>query len=108
MTDRIDHLEFLVEGFSMKLTVDALMPRIAPGMTFGSHDLGSKSQFMRKVAGRLKGYAYVSAYAAAKHAAVGLVRSLALELAGSNVSCLPSKQRRRNQFSSSVPCVVCP
>ncbi len=58
MTDRIDHLEFLVEGFSMKLTVDALMPRIAPGMTFGSHDLGSKSQFMRKVAGRLKGYAY--------------------------------------------------
>ncbi|PDT69542.1 3-hydroxyacyl-CoA dehydrogenase [Bradyrhizobium ottawaense] len=34
----------------------------------------------------LKGYAYVSAYTAAKHAAVGLVRSLALELAGSNVS----------------------
>ena len=29
----------------------------------------------------LKGYAYVSAYAAAKHAAIGLVRSLALELA---------------------------
>ena len=29
----------------------------------------------------LKGYAYVSAYAAAKHAVVGLVRSLALELA---------------------------
>ena len=34
----------------------------------------------------LKGYAYVSAYAAAKHAVVGLVRSLALELAGSNVT----------------------
>jgi NAD(P)-dependent dehydrogenase (short-subunit alcohol dehydrogenase family) len=34
----------------------------------------------------LKGYAYVSAYAAAKHAAVGLVRSLALELAGSNMT----------------------
>ena len=34
----------------------------------------------------LKGYAYVSAYAAAKHAAVGLVRSLAPELAGSNVT----------------------
>ena len=29
----------------------------------------------------LKGYAYISAYAAAKHAAIGLVRSLALELA---------------------------
>ena len=27
----------------------------------------------------LKGYAYVSAYSAAKHAVVGLVRSLALE-----------------------------
>jgi 3-hydroxybutyrate dehydrogenase len=34
----------------------------------------------------LKGYAYVSAYAAAKHAVVGLVRSLALEMAGSNVT----------------------
>lgn len=34
----------------------------------------------------LKGYAYVSAYTAAKHAAVGLVRALALELAGSNVT----------------------
>ena len=34
----------------------------------------------------LKGYAYVSAYTAAKHAAVGLVRSLALELAGSNMT----------------------
>lgn len=34
----------------------------------------------------LKGYAYVSAYTAAKHAVVGLVRSLALELAGSDVT----------------------
>ena len=34
----------------------------------------------------LKGYAYVSAYSAAKHAAVGLVRSLALELAGTRVT----------------------
>lgn len=34
----------------------------------------------------LKGYAYVSAYSAAKHAVVGLVRSLALEVAGSNVT----------------------
>jgi NAD(P)-dependent dehydrogenase (short-subunit alcohol dehydrogenase family) len=34
----------------------------------------------------LKGYAYVSAYAAAKHAVVGLVRSLALELASSGVT----------------------
>ena len=34
----------------------------------------------------LKGYAYVSAYSAAKHAVVGLVRSLALELAGTRVT----------------------
>src|SRR5580693_5036406 len=34
----------------------------------------------------LKGYAYVSAYSAAKHAVVGLVRSLALELATTQVT----------------------
>jgi 3-hydroxybutyrate dehydrogenase len=33
-----------------------------------------------------KGYAYVSAYSAAKHAVVGLVRSLALELASTNIT----------------------
>jgi NAD(P)-dependent dehydrogenase (short-subunit alcohol dehydrogenase family) len=34
----------------------------------------------------LRGYPYVSAYSAAKHAVVGLVRSLALELAGTAVT----------------------
>jgi NAD(P)-dependent dehydrogenase (short-subunit alcohol dehydrogenase family) len=34
----------------------------------------------------LKGYAYVSAYSAAKHAVVGLVRSLALEVASTNIT----------------------
>jgi len=34
----------------------------------------------------LKGYAYVSAYTAAKHAVVGLTRSLALELAATGVT----------------------
>ena len=34
----------------------------------------------------LKGYAYVSAYSAAKHAVVGLIRSLALELADTRVT----------------------
>jgi 3-hydroxybutyrate dehydrogenase len=34
----------------------------------------------------LKGYAYVSAYSAAKHAVIGLVRSLALELATTGIT----------------------
>lgn len=34
----------------------------------------------------LKGYAYVSAYSAAKHAVVGLVRSLALEFASTSIT----------------------
>jgi 3-hydroxybutyrate dehydrogenase len=34
----------------------------------------------------LKGYAYVTAYSAAKHAVIGLVRSLALELASTQVT----------------------
>ena len=34
----------------------------------------------------LKGYAYVSAYSAAKHAVIGLVRSLALELATTRIT----------------------
>ncbi|HLX15345.1 MAG TPA: SDR family oxidoreductase [Bradyrhizobium sp.] len=34
----------------------------------------------------LKGYAYVGAYSAAKHAVIGLVRSLALELAATRVT----------------------
>jgi 3-hydroxybutyrate dehydrogenase len=34
----------------------------------------------------LKGYAYVSAYSAAKHAVIGLVRSLAVELAHTGVT----------------------
>ncbi len=34
----------------------------------------------------LKGYPYVSAYVAAKHAVVGIVRSLALELASSSIT----------------------
>ncbi len=34
----------------------------------------------------LKGYAYVSAYGAAKHAVIGLVRSLALELAQTRIT----------------------
>ena len=34
----------------------------------------------------LKGYSYVSAYSASKHAVVGLIKSLALELAGKGIT----------------------
>ena len=34
----------------------------------------------------LKGYSYVSAYAASKHAVVGLIKSLALELANKGIT----------------------
>lgn len=53
------------------------------------------SQMVERKAGRiiviastasLKGYAYVSAYAAAKHGALGLVRSLAIEFAKTGVT----------------------
>lgn len=52
------HIEILVEGRSMKDAVDQLMPRIAPGVSFASHDLGSKSEFMAKAPRRLRGYAH--------------------------------------------------
>ena len=34
----------------------------------------------------LKGYPYVAAYSAAKHGVIGLTRSLALEVAGKNIT----------------------
>lgn len=52
------HIEILVEGRSMKDAVDQVMPRIAPGVSFASHDLGSKSEFMAKAPRRLRGYAH--------------------------------------------------
>ncbi|GAB2470553.1 hypothetical protein GCM10027030_01550 [Luteococcus sediminum] len=42
----------------MKEAVEQLMPRISPGLGFEVFDLGSKSQFMNKLPGRLKGYEY--------------------------------------------------
>src|SRR6266568_4076734 len=50
---------------------------VLPGMTERRH---GRIVAVASTAG-LKGYAYVSAYSAAKHAVVGLVRSLALETA---------------------------
>lgn len=59
-------------------TIQAALPSIK-GRPFG------RIVAVASTAG-LKGYAYVSAYSAAKHAVVGLVRSLALELASTRVT----------------------
>lgn len=55
---------------------------VLPGMTQRGH---GRIVAIASTAG-LKGYAYVSAYVAAKHAVVGLVRSLALEVAKQGVT----------------------
>src|SRR6266516_7631346 len=55
---------------------------VLPGMTERRH---GRIVAVASTAG-LKGYAYVSAYSAAKHAVIGLVRSLALELATTHVT----------------------
>lgn len=52
----VTHVDFLVEGWSMKEALEQLVPRILPGLDFEVLDLGSKSQFMKKIPGRLKGY----------------------------------------------------
>lgn len=55
---------------------------VLPGMIARGH---GRIVVVASTAG-LKGYAYVSAYAAAKHAVIGLVRSLALETAKTGVT----------------------
>lgn len=61
--------------------VHAMRP-ILPGMAKRGH---GRVVNIASTAG-LKGYAYVSAYAAAKHALVGLTRSVALEVAAQGVT----------------------
>jgi len=58
------------------------MQAVLPGMTDRPY---GRIVAVASTAG-LKGYPYVSAYSAAKHAVIGLVRSLALELAGTPVT----------------------
>lgn len=55
---------------------------VLPGMSAGGF---GRIVAIASTAG-LKGYPYVSAYCAAKHAAIGLVRSLALEVAATGIT----------------------
>ncbi|MET7244470.1 SDR family NAD(P)-dependent oxidoreductase [Methylobacterium sp. EM32] len=55
---------------------------VVPGMKAGG---GGRIVTIASTAG-LKGYGYVSAYCAAKHAVVGLTRALALELAATGIT----------------------
>lgn len=43
----------------MKVAVDELIPRVVPYITHEAHDLGCKSQYMKKVGKRLEGYSYM-------------------------------------------------
>ncbi|MDO5065695.1 MAG: DUF4276 family protein [Propionibacteriaceae bacterium] len=52
------HLEFLVEGKTMQLFLEQVLPRLLPVDTsFEVFDLGSKSEFLKKFPNRLRGYA---------------------------------------------------
>lgn len=54
----VDHIEFLVEGASMKEALNLLLPGILPDdVGFEVFDLGSKSQFLKKWPNRMRGYA---------------------------------------------------
>ncbi len=56
----------------------------------------------------LKGYAYVSPYCAAKHAVIGLIRALALEIADTGVTanCLCPGYTDTNMVSQAVDSIV--
>ena len=51
------HLDFLVEGYTMQLFLQQVLPRVLPEQVeFEVFDLGSKSEFLKKLPKRLAGY----------------------------------------------------
>ena len=57
MTGSVAHVDFLVEGYSMKIFLETILPEILPDdLVFEVFDLGSKSQFLKKFPKRLAGY----------------------------------------------------
>jgi hypothetical protein len=57
MTALVTHIDFLVEGYSMKRFLEMILPKIlSSDVTCEIFDLGSKSQFIKKFPKRLAGY----------------------------------------------------
>lgn len=57
MDGRKAHLDFLVEGKTMQLFLEQILPRLLPSDTgFEVFDLGSKNEFLKKLPKRLRGY----------------------------------------------------
>lgn len=52
----ITHVEFLVEEYSMELTLQKIAPGLIGDRTFGIHPFGGKPDLLRKLPARLKGY----------------------------------------------------
>ncbi|GBF84713.1 hypothetical protein AsFPU3_1767 [Aphanothece sacrum FPU3] len=51
------HLEFLVEEFSAKECLETILPKIlSPNITYKIHDFRGKSDLIKKLPDRLKGY----------------------------------------------------
>ncbi len=54
----VSHIEFLVEELSMEAFLNSWLPRFLPdGCTFNIHSYQGKQALLRKLEGRLKGYA---------------------------------------------------
>ncbi|MDO5081963.1 MAG: DUF4276 family protein [Arachnia propionica] len=58
MDSRKAHLDFLVEGYTMQLFLEQILPRLLPADTsFDVFNLGGKSEFLKKFPKRLRGHA---------------------------------------------------
>ncbi len=84
----------------MKTAVESWMPQIAPGVEFEAFDLGSKSQFMKKVGNRLSGYRY--AIQRGDRVAVVLLRDRDEEDCGAVVADLDAAVKRAGLRRASV------
>lgn len=57
MTATKKHLEFLLEGESDQVVLEAILPKILPpGVTYDCHPFLSKQNLIKKLPERLRGY----------------------------------------------------